>query len=327
MTTDRAPTTLADEAAEAFAALRNEATSEAERAAIARRRRDDPEFEAEFVALEHVWELVGDLPADAGAPSAGRGRGAVRRPVLIGAGAALAATLALAIGASLLERPIAPPPPAEELAFATVVGEQRRVTLPDGTQVALNTATALTFRGTPSARIATLDAGQALFEVAPDRARPFRVVAGDVSATALGTAFDVRVRAEGVQVAVLEGLVAVEGAGVGGARWRETVAAGGAALAAESFARLAMDPRDAALWREGLVKFDDASLEEAAGELSRYLPAQIRIGDEAARAARISGVFRVRDADAFVEAVSVAHGLTVVAEDGTIELRAGDSVE
>jgi len=60
-----------------------------------------------------------------------------------------------------------------------------------------------------AARNVHLIRGEALFVVERDSARPFTVTAGDTTVRALGTQFNVRRRAEGADVAVVEGAVQV----------------------------------------------------------------------------------------------------------------------
>src|SRR3546814_16020939 len=61
----------------------------------------------------------------------------------------------------------------------------------------------------PKVRQIALKSGEAWFQVAKDRARPFVVEIGDVRVRAVGTAFSVRREANGVDVQVTEGVVEV----------------------------------------------------------------------------------------------------------------------
>jgi transmembrane sensor len=60
------------------------------------------------------------------------------------------------------------------------------------------------------ARAITLSKGEALFTVAKDAIRPFRVRVGDATIVALGTAFDVQLGSDRAIVSVTEGRVLVE---------------------------------------------------------------------------------------------------------------------
>jgi transmembrane sensor len=94
--------------------------------------------------------------------------------------------------------------------YATAVGERLSVTLDDGSQVTLDTASELQLAFTKGERSVRLAHGQAFFEVAKDSRRPFVVQARDRRFVAVGTAFDVRVDAARVSVTMIEGTVRVE---------------------------------------------------------------------------------------------------------------------
>src|SRR5215472_8224814 len=70
-------------------------------------------------------------------------------------------------------------------------GEQSVQRLPDGSVVHLDTDSALTVRYSGGERLVELDRGQALFEVAHEASRRFRVAAGIAGVIAVGTRFNV----------------------------------------------------------------------------------------------------------------------------------------
>ena len=90
--------------------------------------------------------------------------------------------------------------------LATAVGQQRTVTLADGSIVALNTNTIVETDLNHRLRQIYLRKGEAHFQVAHDRSRPFLVHAGDAVVRAVGTAFEVRLRTDQhVDIVVNEG--------------------------------------------------------------------------------------------------------------------------
>src|SRR5262249_7480712 len=89
------------------------------------------------------------------------------------------------------------------------VEEQRSAVLGDGSLVTLNTASSFEVRMIKDHRIVKLLAGEALFKVAYDSARPFDVTTGDTTVRAVGTQFDVNHRPTSTTVTVVEGRVAV----------------------------------------------------------------------------------------------------------------------
>ena len=88
--------------------------------------------------------------------------------------------------------------------YRTAVGEQRTVSLSDGSTVQLNTDTALSITMTDGSRRLTLHRGEAFFTVAPDASRPFEVVADHGVIRALGTTFNVRTDHDLTTVTVAE---------------------------------------------------------------------------------------------------------------------------
>ena len=95
--------------------------------------------------------------------------------------------------------------------FQTGVGEQKNVTLSDGSQLHLNTNSLVTVDFTSSARNIVLLKGEAHFEVAHDKTRPFSVTAGNNTVTAVGTAFNMQyVDDNAFELVVTDGKVLVK---------------------------------------------------------------------------------------------------------------------
>ncbi len=117
----------------------------------------------------------------------------------------LAATVVLALAASFFayQRYIAD-------TYSTAIGEQRTITLSDGSTLVLNAKSRVRTRLSEQRRDIDLLEGQAIFRVAHDTLRPFIVHAGNTNITAVGTRFDVYRKETGTIVTVLEGKVAVE---------------------------------------------------------------------------------------------------------------------
>jgi transmembrane sensor len=100
--------------------------------------------------------------------------------------------------------------PPEAHAFSTAIGENRTVTMSDGSTIVLAADTYLTVALSEKERNIELSKGEALFMVAKDAARPFKVHAGDATIVAVGTAFNVERDSDRAVVSVTEGRVVVE---------------------------------------------------------------------------------------------------------------------
>jgi transmembrane sensor len=93
--------------------------------------------------------------------------------------------------------------------YSTDIGEQRSITLSDGSHIELNANSRIRESFSGSERRIELVRGQALFHVAKDAARPFIVKSDGTQVRAVGTQFDVYRRSTGTTVTVVEGRVAV----------------------------------------------------------------------------------------------------------------------
>lgn len=208
----------------------------------------------------------------------------------------------------------------------TDIGEVRRITLDDGSAVALNTASLMQVQFGNSERRVVLRRGEASFQVAHDEQRPFVVQARDVLIRAVGTAFTVRLLAESVAVTVSEGVVEVvrttaaeqvadkEFAG----RNVEVIAP-----RAEPLATVALSDKEVSqrlAWEQGRLIFDGDRLGEAVAEVNRYSPIPVVIDDPALMRKSFVGVFRTGDARAFAQAAAVAFDAHVREEDGALHI-------
>jgi transmembrane sensor len=123
-----------------------------------------------------------------------------RRRMLWLGGSAVAAAMIGAVGLRL----------TGATRYGTRLGEVRVVTLKDGSVITLNTSSSIRVDMGSARRLVALEAGEALFDVASDPARPFIVEAGDAAVRAVGTSFAVRrFGSAPVEVVVREGLVEV----------------------------------------------------------------------------------------------------------------------
>ncbi|QEC44719.1 FecR family protein [Pseudobacter ginsenosidimutans] len=89
-------------------------------------------------------------------------------------------------------------------------GNKQKLQLPDGSTVLLAPSASLKFKPAfDSTKRNLFLEGEALFEVAKDKSRPFTVYTGNLSTTALGTSFRITTKAATVRVQLLTGKVVV----------------------------------------------------------------------------------------------------------------------
>lgn len=177
----------------------------------------------------------------------------------------------------------------------TATGERRSVTLADGSEVLLNTASALDVVFDATERLLRLRAGEVLVTTAKDSAaRAFRVETPGGWLRALGTRFAVRlVNEDTVYLAVTEGAVEItprHGA-------QRVVQAGEQCrfTAAGVQAPVALGEQ-ALAWVQGVLYADGMRLDDFAAELARYRPGVVRC-DPAVAGLRISGAFQLQDTE------------------------------
>jgi transmembrane sensor len=94
--------------------------------------------------------------------------------------------------------------------YTTAIGENRTVALADGSTIALGADTQIDVAFSKDVRAIELVRGEALFKVAKDASRPFKVRAGEATVIAVGTAFNIERDSDRAIVSVTEGRVVVE---------------------------------------------------------------------------------------------------------------------
>jgi transmembrane sensor len=219
--------------------------------------------------------------------------------------------------------------------YATDIGEQRLITLDDGTTVELNARTRLRVNLQPRLRNVALLEGQALFHVAKDSARPFIVQSGTTSVRAVGTQFDVYRKDSGATVVtVVEGRVAVSAIEPASAHptSSNTAPANSAAylsageqviVTAQSNTHAtaqAADVTAATAWTKREIVFQATSLSDVVEEFNRYNRHQLIIDDPTLRAVRVSGVFSSTEPASLLRFLSEQLQLSVKDQNGKIEI-------
>jgi transmembrane sensor len=234
------------------------------------------------------------------------------------------------------------PKPLATQSFRTAVGQQATVTLPDGSELTLNTDTVVRTRADAQRRVVYLDRGQAFFKVAKDRRHPFVVNAAGRTVTALGTAFDVRIEGGALKVVLVEGKVRVEAAepaasapgaarlGVepgkearAGAVQQATEMSAGTQLVASPDTDWRLSRTDVVRetsWLHRQIVFDDEPMGEIVEEINRYTVQKMVIDDPALARRRLSGIYTVGDLSAFSEALK-GYGVAELKEDSEGNIR------
>jgi transmembrane sensor len=291
------------------------------------------------------------VPAPAVPPHAARATQRPRRRAGLRRWLHVAAVVGvLAVGVSLGWRAFSPVPAQ---VYASAIGERRVLQLADGSQVVLAPRSRISVAFSAGARDVDLVSGEADFQVAHDRARPFRVHAGPSIIQAVGTRFSVNRLPSGTVVSVSEGKVRMLAGGAGGLKaglkagmkaWlgrdepapvasraarpldpNASLKAGQAvkiALSGQAFAAVdyaSTVDASAALPR---LTFHEDTLADIVAEFNRYNPRQIVVADSAIRWQRYSGVFNANDADSFLQFLECCSSLAVIRDGEQTQVRA-----
>jgi len=204
---------------------------------------------------------------------------------------------------------------AQTSSFATPRGEHRSVKLADGSTIDMNAETVMSVTLAPHERRVVMGQGEAVFDIAHDKARAFEIEAGDRLVHVVGTQFDVRNRPEGFSVTVSRGTVQVRGPGptyVLNRGDRLDFSTGG-----EKVSRT--DPAEALGWRTGRLVYRDQPLSRVVADLNREFPRQVIIADEHVAGEKVSGVLVLDDQTRVLERLALMLPLkTVMSDQGVV---------
>ncbi|MDF3933985.1 FecR domain-containing protein [Pseudomonas citronellolis] len=289
---------LLEEAADWVLTLRFDAPDAAQRQAFERWRGQSDAHREAWSRAERVFGTFDAVPTEVGRRTLQRLDGLSRRRAL-----RLLGTLLMAAPAGWL---VARSSPWESwMADArTATGERKALTLADGSQVVLNTGSALDIGFDAKARRLRLRDGEVLITTHPDSVaprRPFLVAAEQGVVEALGTRFSVRQLGGQCLVAVFEHAVEIRPQAGPALR----LAAGRQAwFDARGVLRSAPVDDSAALWEQGMLVARDQPLAEVLAELARYRHGLLRCDPEVA-GLRVSGALSVADTDQALSALEL----------------------
>jgi transmembrane sensor len=360
------PAVIVDEASEWFVLMRDQSASSTEREAFAAWLRSSPVHMGAYLDMAKLWNdsayvssnvdlnepIDNVVPLRHGAelddtrveqPGETALSNDVRhrdfRPFVLVAGLLIACMIGVGAWWSF----------ARTSTYTAGVGEQRLITLTDGSVVQLNARSRIAVRTTSTERYVDLIAGQALFQVAHDETRPFIVQSGGMTVRAVGTQFDVNRLQATTIVTVVEGRVQLNGvAPPWVAQWLPSVF-GPASVqpnrsalrspttsdtqrlqAAPSMALILSAGDQATIGRNGDIArqlhanvpaaigwvhqelfFQGRPLREVIEEFNRYSQAPIVLADQSLGDMRVNAVFHTTSADSLLRFVSRLDGIKV----------------
>ncbi|WP_025140491.1 FecR domain-containing protein [Achromobacter sp. DH1f] len=285
-----------------------------DRAACDAWRAADPAHEAAWQQVRAVEQPFQEMAASPAGPVAygtlqaaramqARSHGRRRALKLLGLGAMASMVGLLSLRLSAWQ---------ERAQYHTAVGERRRVVLPDGTELWLNTDTRARVVFTPAQRLLVLDQGEIFITTGDDAGsfsgrRPLWVDTPAARLHAIGTRFGVRLEQDGAALAtrlhVDQGQVAVHSGDLLPvlAQAGDSIRVRAPGAAPE---RLADAAFDASSWTQGVLVVKQMPLGRFVAELARYRAAGLACAPDAADL-RVSGVFQLDGADPAARALKV----------------------
>lgn len=211
-----------------------------------------------------------------------------------------------------------------QMNYQTDIGESNTINLPDNSKIVLNTNSFVQVRYTSTARIIDLQRGEIHIDVAHDKSRPLSVIASGKVIQAVGTAFNVEVRNDLVELIVTDGkvLIATKNNNIASMNIDDI----GKRLPQNSMAVskgekidldltgnivekvIKVDPVEVAAslsWRTGNLIFRGESLAEAMAEISRYTNIKFELSDdEQLQTVQVAGMFKTGDVTGLLEVLS-----------------------
>ena len=224
--------------------------------------------------------------------------------------------------------------------YETTVGGNRKAVLSDSSSILLNTDSRVRVRLARARRDTELIRGEALFNVAQDKQRPFYVKAGGTLVCAVGTSFSVRLHEDrSVEVLVAEGRVAFDESDPGSHTTLRVL--GNSSPYANANDSIVFGPSSWVVrhespeyvarklaWTAGRISFDGETLAEAVREFNRYNRRHFTIADPAISEIRVGGLFDATDPESFAATLEKHFGVqrmsAVGRDDDVIRLVSSD---
>ncbi len=212
--------------------------------------------------------------------------------------------------------------------YSTNIGEIIKVELSDGSEVVLNTHSQLRVSYSKHHRNVNLLYGEAQFNVAKDKSRPFTVTSGSKSFTALGTVFNIQKNNESdMELIVDSGQVLISDSQLDNQQLQQLIineiakpdstkiiTKNEKSVITNSVQQATLvlsnkQSNNELAWQQGMLVFNGETLTEALNEVSRYSKVQFEITDRDISDIKIAGYFKAGDINGLLSALSYNFGI------------------
>ena len=211
--------------------------------------------------------------------------------------------------------------------FTTAIGEQKTVTLSDGSVLKMNVSSSVFVSVNNQCRQVKMMKGEVFFEVAPDPERPFEVLTPNGKVSVLGTAFNIKNRNGVVSIDVDHGRVRVFDSpkGPGGMRKGVLTLISGQGTDVDSSGRLTSlrtsEIKQVLAWQHHQAVFRNTSISTVVKELELYHNVKIKLSLKKPENKKITGTFNMYDLEQTLRIIAAAASLEIEKDgDRTITL-------
>jgi len=217
-------------------------------------------------------------------------------------------------------------PPLVYIEKVTEPGQKLTFHLEDGTEVVLNAASKLVYPlhfGDSDRKLELI--GEAFFKVKKDVTRPFQVLTGSISTTAIGTSFNINnfPANEKIEIALVSGQVSVEKFMQSGESSLLILNPGEMVKVLKSdnsITKSFFDFDQNISWKNGLIFFKDADYHEVVSKLERWYGVSIHADKNPINEWRFSGKFEEETLENILIALQFGHDFEYIIEGKEVKL-------
>ena len=296
------------QAAEWFTLMQSADVSAKDRQALSDWLSEHADHKEAYRQIEDVWKSLGDLSGTAEASALRRStetftdqlKSFLMAPIAMIKSlmpspkyAMSFATVVVAVGLMML--PESNKPITSH--YSTQAGEIRTITLADSSEITLGAKSKISTKISDIGRSVNLISGEAFFDVAKDRQKPFAVTVNNVTIEVVGTQFNVQMIRDDVSVAVLEGIVNVFASEDGAAVSLPDVVLTAGQMVVKASNRafesvMSVSPADLGAWRMGRLIYRDTSVADVVADTGRYFDGKILLQSEDLADVKVSMTLR-----------------------------------
>ena len=205
-------------------------------------------------------------------------------------------------------------------------GQKSNIHLSDGTAIQMNAGSRIKFPAVfaNDKRVIELE-GEAFFTVVSDPERPFTVLSGTLSTTALGTAFNIKAfpDEERMKISLAEGKVVVNR--IDRPDQKSYFLNPGESIEYnkqnQNIRKIGFSPESEFAWKEGVITFKKASFEEIIYKLERWYGVKFVVRRQKVIKKGFTGSFKKKSLDEVLKGISFSSDFEYEIKDKTVIIR------